>query len=74
MQYASIISVAPPKCEDLDPTWKNVVTEPVLPVEDGVEVTLTCVGGWFNKGGKKATCQSGDLVPTKGAPYCFGKN
>ena len=50
------------------------MTEPVLPVEDGVEVTLTCAGGRSNKGGKKATCQSGDLVPTKGALYCFGKN
>ena len=49
------------------------MTEPVLPVEDGVEVKLTCAGGRSNKGGKNATCQSGDLVPEKGAPYCFGK-
>ena len=38
------------------------MTEPTLPVEDGVEITLTCLAGYDNTGGDKATCKNGQLV------------
>ena len=46
------------------------MTDPALPVEHGVEITLTCSAGYNNTGGDKATCQSGQLVPTTTPPQC----
>ena len=49
------------------------MTEPTLPVEDGVEITLTCSAGYNNTGGDKAICLFGQLVlldPTTTPPQC----
>ena len=46
------------------------MTDPTLPVEHGVEITLTCPADLFNMGGNKANCQKGQLVPTSTPPQC----
>ena len=58
------------KCETPDSTRSKVVTDPTLPVEHGVEITLTCPADHVNKGGSKATCHNGQLVPTTTPPQC----
>ena len=58
------------KCETLDSTWRKVVTDPTLPVEHGVEITLTCPTDHTKNGGNMATCQYGKLVPTTTPPQC----
>ena len=63
-----IISV--PECETLNSTWSKVVTNPTLPVQNGVEITLTCPADHLNKGGNKATCLNGQLVPSTTPPQC----
>ena len=66
-----------PECETLDPTWSKVGTEPALPVDGGVEITLICPAAYVNNGGNKATCVNGRLVLVTTEPLCahmvFGK-
>ena len=51
--------------------WNNIQTEPVLPVQHGTELTLSCAAVDFtNMGGDKATCQDGLLVPVDDPPNC----
>ena len=57
-------------CKNLDSTWSKVVTDPTLPVEHGVEITLTCPADHVNKGGNIAICLYGELVPTTTPPQC----
>ena len=59
------------KCETLNSTWSNVLTDPSLPVGHGVEITFTCPTDYVNKGGSRATCEDGNLVPTTTPPQCF---
>ena len=66
--FVNVISVA--DCPRLDPTWKHVQTEPPLPVTHGVEITLSCPADYTNKGGDKATCQDGKVVPSKTPRQC----
>ena len=77
MQYEVILAfkISLPECTTLDSTWSNVVIEPALPVKHGVEITLTCSADHVNKGGNKAICQNGRMVPTSSSPQCstFGK-
>ena len=47
----------------LNTTWSNVLAEPALPVQHGTEITLSCPEDYTNKGGDKATCQDGKVVP-----------
>jgi len=56
----------------LDTTWSNVLAEPALPVQHGTEITLSCPEDYTNKGGDKADCQDGDLVPSGQYPDCRG--
>ena len=58
------------KCETLDSTWRLVVTDSTLPLEHGVEITLTCPADHVNKGGNMATCLYGQLFPTITPPQC----
>ena len=46
------------------------MTDPTLPVEHGVEITLTCPVDHVNKGGNKLTCRYGKLAPTTIPPQC----
>ena len=62
--------IAVPECEALEPDWNIVVTEPTLPVQHGVEITLTCPADHVNKGGNKATCLNGQVVSTATPPLC----
>ena len=70
--YHLIFYITVPKssCKNLDSTWSKVVTDPILPVEHGVEITLNCPADHVNKGGNMATCLSGKLVPTTTPPQC----
>ena len=54
------------ECKTLAPTWNKVTTKPSLPVKHGTEITLSCLADHTNKGGDKATCQNGVIVPTNG--------
>ena len=63
-------SVAGSECKTLDSTWINVTTEPNLPVQYKDNVTLPCLADHVNKGGNKATCLDGELVPTTTPPRC----
>ena len=58
------------ECETLDSTWSKVVTDPTLPVEHGVEISLTCPADHVNKGGNKLTCRYGKLFQTTTPPQC----
>ena len=62
------------QCEELDPTWKNVVTVPVLPVQHETEITLSCLDEYSNTGGDKARCYYGKLVlpDSSSPPLCKG--
>ena len=66
-------SVALAGCSTVNPTWSNVVTEPVLPVQHGAQITLSCDDGYTNKGGDKATCQNGQVTPTTKPPDFQGE-
>ena len=57
-------------CETLDLAWSKVETNPNLPVEHGVEITFNCAPDHVKKGGSKATCHAGKLVPTTTPPQC----
>ena len=46
------------------------MTDPTLPVEHGVEITLTCPADHVKNGGDKATCLFGQLIPTTTPPQC----
>ena len=67
--------VSDEECTALNSAWKGVKPDPVLPVQDGTELTLSCSADHeaLNKGGNKATCQNGLVVPTKIPPSCIGK-
>ena len=60
-------------CKTLDSGWKNVVTEPTLPVPHGQEITLTCPADHLKKRNQinRATCHDGILVPNTTPPRCF---
>ena len=60
-------------CKTLDPTWKEVVTDPVLPVQHGTEITLSCPVDYTNKGGDKAVCQDGQFVQYGQISVCRGE-
>ena len=47
------------------------MTVPTLPVKHEVEITLTCPADHVKKGGDKATCQDGQLVPTTTPLQCL---
>ena len=63
-----IISV--PECRTLETTWSHVVTRPALPIQLLLVITLSCAADQVNKGGSKATCQNGRIVPTTTPPQC----
>ena len=63
-----IFIISESKCETLDSTWGNVVTDPILPIEHGKEVTLTFPYDHVNVGGSKAACQDGFIVPNINTP------
>ena len=60
-------------CTTLDSTWQFVKTEPALPVPPGTELTLSCPGDYTNRGGDKASCNDGRVVPTIMSPECHGE-
>ena len=60
-------------CATLESTWSNVVTAPALPVAHGTTLTLNCPGGYINLGGKTATCENGQVVPSNQLPECRGR-
>ena len=60
-------------CPTLNSTWTNVVTEPALPAQHGIKLTLNCPENYTNNGGNTATCQDGNLVLTNGPPDCRGE-
>ena len=70
LRYCIISITILANCKTLDPTWKEVVTEPVLPVQHGTEITLSCPADYTNKGSDKAVCQDGVFDPTGGTPIC----
>ena len=59
-------------CETVDAAWKNVITDPTLPVEHETEVTLSCPTDHTNQGGDRAVCRDGTLSPTGTPPLCKG--
>ena len=59
------------KCYTLGLTWKHVQTTQILPVNNAQEIDLTCLPDFINKGGNKATCQNGIVVPKNKPPDCF---
>jgi hypothetical protein len=61
---------ANPKCLTLDISWSHILTLPALPVDHGVEITLTCPAKHVKAGGDKATCLDGEIVPTSTPPRC----
>ena len=61
-------------CWTLSPAWRHVVTEPLLPVQHGDEITMTCSTGLILEGENIATCNDGALVPESDkAPWCLSK-
>ena len=59
----------------LSPAWRHIVTEPLLPVKHGEEITLTCPADLSLTGGNKAACNDGILVVSPdNAPWCYGKS
>ena len=49
-------------------------TEPPLPVYHGTNLSLLCDEEYSNKGGDKATCQDGQVVPTTDPPDYRGES
>ena len=67
-----VIIISEAECETLNPTWSKVVADPTLPVQHGVKITLTltCPAYHVKKGGNKAICLHGQLVPITTPPQC----
>ena len=58
-------------CQEIP--WKDVTTDPVLPVRHGTEVLLQliCPQDFVIGGSSRAICQNGDLQSTNGnTPFC----
>ncbi|XP_063681874.1 uncharacterized protein LOC134816811 [Bolinopsis microptera] len=68
-----IYGVLAAQCDNLDPNWNKVTPEPALPAPHGIKITLSCPADYTNKGGDKATCQDGTVVPTNQLPDCRAK-
>ena len=68
-----VISVS--DCATQPSSWKNVVTDPGLPVRHGIVISLSCDKDFSNKGGDKATCHDGKLKieETASPPDCRGE-
>ena len=49
------------------------MTDPVLPVQHGTEITLSCPVDYTNKGSDKAVCQDGQFVSAGKPPVCRGE-
>ena len=70
----TFILISVQTCKTLDSGWRNVATEPTLPVPHGqeVEITLNCPADQLKRDQiNRAICQDGKLVPNTIPFQCF---
>ena len=60
-------------CDELDPSWTNIMTTTQFPVATGATLILSCVLGYQNEGSDKVTCDSGTSYSFETEPSCLGK-
>ena len=55
-----VTNVLEKSCTELSENLSS--TKPELPVAHGTQITVQCKPGFINRGGKKVTCEYGEIV------------
>ena len=60
----------PSTCSGLEPSWENLKTDEIFPVDSGTVVAVTCEVGFLLKGRDTITCIVGTTFSSVTTPSC----